>query len=531
MAVFNLADLFETVVDTVPDNEALIAGETRMTYAELESASNRLAHYLADQGLGAGDHIGLQLYNGEAYFVAMIAAYKLRAVPININYRYVAAELAYLYKNTDLKALFFEPEKSKEVAQAAPSCNDLKLFVCTGDEPIILAGQQAVTYDQALAAGRPERQFEKRSGKDLCIIYTGGTTGMPRGVMWEHEELLFAGLQGGRPGDDPLEQPEDLVDFIRDGMPYSMHTAAPLIHGSAQFACWIAIFTGGKNCLTPGPKFIPESTCRLLGDEAITVINLVGDAMARPLAETYLSGDYSAPMLGVLTSAGAVLSQSVREQLESAFPFAMIMNNFGSSESGHAGMAVSAKGAQAKFFMLGGRSKVLNPETLKECAIGETGMLATGGHLPLGYYKDPEKTDRTFRETPYGRYVLPGDFAIAEEDGTITLLGRGSVCINSGGEKIFPEEVEEAIKGQASICDAIVVALPDERWGELVTALVQLRPGLPLDEAALIAHCRQHLAAYKVPKKVFVVAEVPRHPTGKPDYTGAKKLALKRAQA
>jgi acyl-CoA synthetase (AMP-forming)/AMP-acid ligase II len=530
MPEFNLADLFEIAVDTVPDNEALVAGETRMTYAELESASNRLAHYLADQGLGAGDHIGLQLYNGEAYFVAMIAAYKLRAVPININYRYVASELAYLYENADLKALLFESDKAAAVNEAAPSCSSLKVFICTGDEAISVTGEQALTYDHALASGSPERRFEKRSGKDLCIIYTGGTTGMPRGVMWQHEELLFAGLQGGRPGDDPLEEPSQLADFIRNGMPYSMHTAAPLIHGSAQFACWIAIFTGGKNCLTPGAKFIPESSCRLLGDEAVTVINLVGDAMARPLAETYLSGDYSAPMLGVLTSAGAVLSQSVREQLESAFPFAMIMNNFGASESGHAGMAVSAKGGQAKFFMLGGRSKVLNPETLEECAIGEAGMLATGGHLPLGYYKDPDKTARTFKQTPYGRYVLPGDFAVAEEDGTITLLGRGSVCINSGGEKIFPEEVEEAIKGEASICDAIVVALPDERWGELVTALVQLRPDMLLDKAALLAYCRQQLAAYKVPKKIFVVEEIPRHPTGKPDYTGAKKMALALAQ-
>ncbi len=529
MAAFNLADLFEIVVDTVPDNDALVSGDLRMTYAELEAAANRLAHYLSDQGVGADDHVGLQLYNGHEYFIAMIAAYKLRAVPININYRYVAAELAYLYDNADLKALFFEPDLAERVGEAAAACDSLTVLIAAGPDACAVGQQQAQGFDAALAAGDAPRRFEPRSGKDLCIIYTGGTTGMPRGVMWEHDQLLFAGLQGGRPGDDPLDAPEDLVGFINDGMPYSMHTAAPLIHGSAQFACWIAIFTGGKNCLTPGSRFIPEETCRLLGDEGVTVVNLVGDAMARPFAETYLGGSYESPMLGVVTSAGAVLSQTVREQLESAFPCAMIMNNFGSSESGHAGMAVSAQGGKAKFFMLGGRTKVLHPETLEVCAVGETGMLATGGHLPRGYYKDPEKTARTFVQTPAGRFVIPGDFAVLEDDGTITMLGRGSVCINTGGEKVFPEEVEEGIKAHASISDAIVVGVADEQWGERVTGLVTLRDGHAFDEQDLIAHTRTHVAGYKTPKQFFAVAVMPRHPTGKPDYTTAKKLAAELA--
>ena len=525
MAVFNLADLFEIVVDTVPENDALVAGEIRFTYAELESVSNRLAHYLSGQGIRAGDHLGLQLYNGHEYFIAALAAYKLRAVPININYRYVAEELAYLYDNADLKALFFEPELAERVQAAVGNVDGLNIFVAAGDTDCALGQQSAIAFKTALAQGDPRRDFEKRSGKDLCIIYTGGTTGMPRGVMWEHEQLLFAGLQGGRPGDDPLENPEDLIPFIRDGMPYSMHTAAPLIHGSAQFACWIAIFTGGKNCLTPGARFIPEESCRLLGDEGITVVNLVGDAMARPFAEAYLAGDYEAPMLGVVTSAGAVLSQTVREQLEEAFPCAMIMNNFGSSESGHAGMAISAEGGQAKFFMLHGRTKVLNPDTFEECAVGETGMLATGGHLPRGYYKDPEKTARTFIQTPAGRYVIPGDFAVLEADGTITLLGRGSVCINTGGEKVFPEEVEEGIKAHPSVSDAIVVGVADDQWGQRVTSLVTIRAGYDFDERALIDHTRTKVAGYKTPKQFFPIDDMPRHPTGKPDYTTAQKLA------
>jgi acyl-CoA synthetase (AMP-forming)/AMP-acid ligase II len=529
MAVFNLADLFEIVVDTVPENDALVSGDIRYTYAELEAASNRIAHHLQAQGIVSGDHVGLQLYNGHEYFIAALAAYKLRAVPININYRYVAAELAYLYDNADLKGLFFEPELVGRVEEAVAQVAGLQVLVAAGDVDCEVGAQRATAFETALAQGHPARDFEERSGKDLCIIYTGGTTGMPRGVMWEHDQLLFAGLQGGRPGDDPLERPEDLIEFINDGMPYSMHTAAPLIHGSAQFACWIAIFTGGKNCLTPGARFIPEETCRLLGDEGVTVVNLVGDAMARPFAETYLAGEYESPMLGVVTSAGAVLSQTVREQLEEAFPCAMIMNNFGSSESGHAGMAISAAGGQAKFFMLGGRTKVLDPDTFAECSVGETGMLATGGHLPRGYYKDPEKTARTFIETPFGRYVIPGDFAVLEDDGTITLLGRGSVCINTGGEKVFPEEVEEGIKAHPSIADAIVVGIADEQWGQRVTSLVTVRPGHTVEEADLITHTRSKVAGYKTPKQFFVVQEMPRHPTGKPDYTTAQKLASEMA--
>jgi len=234
-------------------------------------------------------------------------------------------------------------------------------------------------------------------------------------------------------------------------------------------------------------------------------------------------------MLGVVTSAGAVLSQTVREQLEEAFPCAMIMNNFGSSESGHAGMAISAAGGQAKFFMLGGRTKVLDPETLAECSVGETGMLATGGHLPRGYYKDPDKTARTFIGTPVGRYVIPGDFAVLEDDGTITLLGRGSVCINTGGEKVFPEEVEEGIKAHPSIADAIVVGVADEQWGQRVTSVVTVRPGHKVKEVDLIAHTRTKVAGYKTPKQFFVVQEMPRHPTGKPDYTTAQKVAAEMA--
>ena len=519
---FNLADLFEIVVDTVPDRLALVSGSVRHTYRDLEARTNRLAQALQARGLKAGDHVGLQLYNGHQYFESMLALLKIRCVPININYRYVTEELAYLYDNADLKGLFFEAELSGQVhpaLSAAPACH-LLIHGGEGDP----GGIDASSYESVLAEGSPERDFGPRSGQDLWIIYTGGTTGMPRGVMWEHENLLFAGLQGGRPGDDPLETPEQLSEFILQGAPFTMHTAAPLIHGSAQFSSFIGMFTGGKSVLVPGASFIPEETARLLGDEGVTTVNLVGDAMGRPLAETFLTGDYKAPELFVVSSAGAVLSETVKQRLGEAFPDAMIMNNFGSSEAGHAGLAITDAGGQPKFFMLPGRTKILS-EDGRECAVGEQGKIAHCGHLPLGYYKDEEKTAATFKLIDGIRYVLPGDAGILEEDGTVTLLGRGSVCINTGGEKVFPEEVEEGLKAHEAIFDAVVVGLADDRWGQRVTALVQLRDSMHISEEDVIAHARSKVAGYKCPKQVFFVERVPRHATGKPDYKTAQRRA------
>jgi acyl-CoA synthetase (AMP-forming)/AMP-acid ligase II len=282
----NIADLFELVVDTAPDREALVCADRRFTYAELDREANRLAHFLADRGVRAGEHVGMYLYNGHEYLVAMLATFKIRAVPVNVNYRYVEEELEYLLNDSDLVALFYQRELSDRLAAVQKNTPKVRVLVEVDDasaarEPL----PGAVRYDDALASSKPERGFEPRSGKDIYIIYTGGTTGMPKGVMWRHEDVLYAGLQGGNPGGTPIERGEELADVVRNGMCLTFLPAAPLIHGAAEWASIIAFFGGGKCVLQRGKSFDPKIVARLIKDEKVNTVTLVGDAMARPLAE------------------------------------------------------------------------------------------------------------------------------------------------------------------------------------------------------------------------------------------------------
>jgi acyl-CoA synthetase (AMP-forming)/AMP-acid ligase II/acyl-coenzyme A thioesterase PaaI-like protein len=522
---FNLADLFESVADLIPDREALISGKQRLTYARLEERANRLANWLRARGVGAGDHVGLYLYNGHEYIEALLAAFKLRAVPININYRYVEGELRYLCSNADLVALLYQPELRARVDGVAGDLPKLRLRLAVGDE-----------YEAALASSSPARDFPQRSGDDLYIIYTGGTTGLPRGVMWRHEDVFFAGLQGGNPGGEPLQSPAELAPLAESGFRALTYLpAAPFIHGAAQWAALIGLNGGGKVVISPGPHFDAKRVCRLLGEEQVTALTLVGDAMARPLADA-LAADATVDTssLMVIASAGAILSRSVQDELQARLPSTMILNNFGATETGHQGNAAGQSGARPRFFF-DGTTAVLD-ENLRPLppGSGAIGKVARRGRIPVGYYNDPEKTAATFLTIDGERWVMPGDLATVEEDGSITVLGRGAVCINSGGEKIFPEEVEEALKAHPAVLDAVVVGVPDARWGERVAALVQPRPDadptqLTLKE--LDAHLRPRIAGYKVPRELHVVAEVVRHPSGKPDYRWAKAEAQSRQAA
>jgi len=525
---FNIADLIECVVDAEPDRVALACGAATMTYRALDQQANRLAHHWSSQGVGAGDHVGLHLYNGTEYVVGLLAALKIRAVPININYRYVEDELRYLFDNADLKGLVYQRELGDRVAGAAAAVDTLEHLIAVDDGSGAPLVEGATLWEHALESGSAERDFAPRSGEDLYIIYTGGTTGMPRGVMWRHEDLLFAGLQGANPGDDDIERPEQLGEILRAGRePLNILPAAPLIHGSAQFSAWISMFSAGTVALIPGSSFKPKAACELIAAHGINVINLVGDAMAIPLADELEAGDYDTDTLYAIASAGAVLSSSVKERLQACLPDAMMLNNYGASETGHQGVAIDGPGGRARFYMHGDDTAVLNEKTLEPVALGEVGKLARKGSIPLGYYGDPEKTAATFKTDANGvRWVLPGDFATIDDEGMMTLLGRGSVCINSGGEKVYPEEVEEAFKSHASVFDAVVVGVPDERWGERVTALVRLREGHSVSDEALRDHCRTKVAGYKTPKVVFVVDDIARQPTGKPDYKWAKARAI-----
>jgi acyl-CoA synthetase (AMP-forming)/AMP-acid ligase II len=524
---FNIADLFESLVDVVPQRTAVVCGARRLTFAELDARANRFANALTARGVKAGDHVGLYLFNSTEFLEAMLGAFKIRAVPININYRYVEDELRYLFQSADLVALVYQAEFSSRVEAVAPSVATLRLLVSVDDGGGHAPG--AVAYDALLAESEPERRFGPRSPDDIYMIYTGGTTGMPRGVMWRQEDVFFAGLQGGNPGGPHLERPEELaVNALANTDPLTFLPAAPFIHGAAQWAALIGLFGGGKVVLIPGRSFDATLAGKLVADERVTTMTLVGDAMARPLADALKAqqGTLDLSSLMVISSAGAILSDAVRDDLQAVLPDAMILNSFGASETGHQGtMYPGAPAGQITFYMddsntvLGDDLRPLTPGS------GAMGRLARRGRLPIGYYNDPVKTAATFLSIDGERWVVPGDLATIEEDGRITIFGRGAMCINTGGEKVFPEEVESALKAHPDVLDAVVVGVPDERWGQRVAAVIQPRPGRAVTLAMVDAHCRTKVAGYKVPREVHLVEVMLRHPSGKPDYRWASTIA------
>ena len=319
-AIFNIADLFESLADAIPERTAVVSGARRLTFAELDTRANRLADVLRARGVGPGHHVGLHLYNGSEFVESMLAAFKLRAVPINLNYRYVAAELRYLCENADLVAVITQRELLPVIAEAARGLPAASTVLAVDDgSGVTVPGLEARDYEEAIASGRPERSFGPRSGDDLYIVYTGGTTGMPKGVMWRHEDVFFAGLQGGRPGGDPVTHPAEVVEHARDPDNMMMiMPAAPFIHGAAQWGAWISLFTGGKVVIQPGRSFDAARVCELIGEEKVTTITLVGDAMARPIADALAApgASYDMSSLIAIASAGAVLSPAVRDQLQ-----------------------------------------------------------------------------------------------------------------------------------------------------------------------------------------------------------------------
>jgi acyl-CoA synthetase (AMP-forming)/AMP-acid ligase II len=536
---FNIADLFESLVDAIPEREAVACGSQRLTFAELDERANRLAHYLAARGVGTGDHVGMYLFNCAEFLEGMLAAFKIRAVPVNINYRYVEDELRYLIDNGDLVALIHQGEFAPIIASVRDDFPALQTLIHVADESgADCAAIGSVPYEEAIAEGSPKRDFPERSDDDLYIIYTGGTTGMPKGVMWRHGDVFFAGLQGGNPGGEPISRPEELADNARKADPPLVSMpVAPFIHGAAQWAALIAMFGGGKVVLCPGRSMQPKLVWELVEREKVNLLTIVGDAMARPLAAVLNDphAAYDTSSLIVIGSAGAVFSESVKDELRQRLANTMFVDAFGSTESGHTGSMTatrSASGSGHPRFAMTDNVTVLD-ENLRpiEPGSGIMGMLARTGRLPVGYYKDPEKTAKTFVEVDGRRYVIPGDMATIDADGMVTVFGRGSVCINSGGEKIFPEEVEEVLKAHPEIEDAIVVGVPDERWGQRVAAVVQPRTGTQPTPDALDTHCRQHIAGYKVPRDIHFVDQVSRQPSGKPDYKWAKEVATGRLGA
>jgi acyl-CoA synthetase (AMP-forming)/AMP-acid ligase II len=557
---YNIADLFEYAVDAVPERVGFVVEDERMTYAELEAAANRTAHHLLDQGVGPGDHIGIYGANSRQWVLAMLAAFKIRAVPINVNYRYVEDELLYLLDNADLVALVFDRALAPRVAAVRDRAPKLRHLLHVADPPGVdpadpaaststagstdqadvekaLTALGSVDFDDAIAGASPERGFDERSADDLYVLYTGGTTGMPKGVVWRHEDVFMA-LGGGIDAytNEPVAHDHVLAEkAVANDNPLVSLCLPPLMHGAAQWSLMRFLFEGGTSVLVR--RFDPHDAWRRVQQHGINNMMMTGDAMARPLIEALEELDAAGEELDlsslfVAASTAAVFSPAVKDRFYARLPDIMIVEAIGSTETGSNGLMMVEKGATE---MKGGprvkpgRDAVVLDDDLNELAPGsETlGRLARRGNMPIGYYKDEEKTRATFVTGANGRrYVLAGDMARIEADGTITLLGRGSACVNTGGEKVFPEEVEAALKAHPAVFDALVVGVPDERWGQKVAAVVQLRPGEGLTLEELGAHCRTRLAGYKVPRQLTLVDAVYRSPSGKPDYPWAQRVAV-----
>ncbi|MEI5007219.1 acyl-CoA synthetase [Streptomyces sp. PmtA] len=532
---YNLADLFESVVDVVPDREALLyldhpgtGAERRLTYAQLDAAANRIAHHLADAGLKPGEHLGLHLYNGVEYLQTVLGCLKARLVPVNVNYRYVEEELVYLYRDADLAALVFDAEFTGRVAAALPRTEKLRHLVRVGAPGRDAPDLACTAFPDAEASGSPERGFGARSADDQFIIYTGGTTGMPKGVMWRQEDLFFAGLGGGAPTGEPVKRPEELAERVAaggDGITF--FPTPPLMHGTSTLTSFIGFGFGQRVVLHR--KYVPEEVLRTIERERVTSVSLVGDAMLRPLVDA-LNGPLKGTDLSSLfsvSSSGAIMSETVREQFRALAPQVMLLDNFGSSESGFNGTATEDSGPGKGFRLrVNHRTQVVDPVTHEPVAVGEPGRIAQRGHVPLGYYNDPAKTAETFFRRGDERWVLLGDMATVDEEGVVTVLGRGSQCINTGGEKVYPEEVEQALKAHPDVYDALVAGVPDPKWGNHVAAVVQLREGAPaLDLESVQAHCRSRLAGYKIPRQLVLAPAIQRSPSGKADYRWARAVA------
>ncbi len=534
---FNLADLFEAAVDAYPEREYLVANGERRTYAQMEARANQLAHFFAERGIGPGDHVGIYSYNSVEWVETAWAVFKLRAVWININYRYVKDELRYLLTNADLKAIVHQREFSPLVTTLLPELPDLRHVVVVEDGTTVEPTPGAIAYEDALAGQSDVRDFGPRSGEDFYILYTGGTTGMPKGVVWHHKDVFYA-LGGGTEPTTNTRITDPTAMVAKGAGGHMTHLPiAPLMHGATQWCVMGQSFVGSKIVLMA--KFDPHEVWRLVDDEGVNSVMITGDAMGKPLVESLDDPgfDHKLTSLLAVVSSAALFSAPVKDDFFAHLPNIAITDAIGSSEGGNNGMTMVTAGNTAMksgpTVHLLGATVVFDENLVQvEPGSGVIGKIARSGDIPQGYYNDPKKTAEVFVDVGGTRYVMPGDYATVEADGSITLLGRGSIVINSGGEKIFPEEVESAVRSHPDVMDAIVCGAPDERWGQTVAAIIQPRIGHEAPSLeAIQEHCREAIAGYKVPRRLHVVETVERSPSGKPDYQWAATIVNAGAEA
>ena len=541
---FDLSTVFRTVAEAIPDQTVLIWRDLRLTYAQMDARIDGVAHYLVSRGLGchierdrlAGhqsgqDHVGLYMRNGNEYLEAMVAGYRARVAPFNVNFRYVEEELLYLLTDSGARALIYSSEFAPAVQAIRDRLPDLQVLIQVADDSgnALLPG--AVDYESITATPEPADGMPTPDGDDLYILYTGGTTGMPKGVLWRQHDIFMSAM-GGRPftGGPELNIYQDLIDQVVAGAGLrSFLVLPPLMHGAAQWGVFNTISAGGWVAVPEDvTHFNADAILRLAERERVLSIPVVGDAMARPLVDQIEKGDYDLSGLMALTNGGAPLSPTVRERLLTALPNLIIMDAVGASESGAQMTSIATKGAdvQAATFTPMADTTVVAVDFSRVLEPGDgEGWLARRVFVPLGYLGDADKTARTFPTIDGVRFSIPGDKARYLADGRIELLGRDSVTINSGGEKIFAEEVERAIASHPSVYDVVVAGRPSERWGNEVVAIVQLAQGKTATDEELIEACRPHIAQYKFPKAFVRTDQVVRSPAGKADYRWAKALA------
>ena len=535
---FNAADIFEGVVDRVPDREAIVHGSTRLTYKELDARSNKAANALKKLGIKKGSHIGIYAFNCVEWLEIMLGAYKLCAIPININYRYVEEELKYLIDNADMEAIFYHKQFSNKLENIKSHLPLLKDFICieddSGEDDVI---DKSFNFEDLIANEDESRLDVDRSGDDKYILYTGGTTGMPKGVVWRMEDVLMT-LGGGIDAvtGEKYPTPEAFADKCLQDQTIAL-ALAPFMHGGAQWQSFNSFFSGWKLIINDQVSFDADYVWEVVAKEKVMNLTIMGDAMGRPLCDALpraIEKGLDLSSLFVLSSTASVFSASIKDTILEYLPNLFLIDAVGSSETGATGVNIHTKDGKLKDsgggpkFTKPNFSEILNLDTKEVIPPSDTetiGYLARKGHVPVAYYKDEEKSKKTFIEVGGVRYSIPGDMAKYEEDGQMTLLGRGSVSINSGGEKIFPEEVEMALKAHPNIFDCLVVGVKDDRWGQKVVAVIQRRENdeLSLDDIKDVAS--KYIASYKIPKEIVFSELIERAPSGKPNYQWAQEFA------
>jgi acyl-CoA synthetase (AMP-forming)/AMP-acid ligase II len=526
---WNFADVWEVVAETLPDAPALVQGERRRSWAEIDQRADGLARALLELGVGAQDKVAQYLYNCPEYLESVFGTFKAGLVPVNTNYRYGDDELVYLWDNADAVTVVFHGAFSERIDGLRSRLPRIKawLWVDDGSGP---CPDWAVDYEDA-AKSASERVTPPwgRSGDDLYLLYTGGTTGMPKGVMWRQDDL-FAALNAAAPikHDEDAGLPGVPAALQGDGPVFL--PACPLMHGTGAFPAFSALGVGGSVVLLTGRTFDPDEFLSTVAAERVGLTSIVGDAFAKPILRALdeTPGRWDISSLGVVISSGVMWSEPTKQGLLRHHPGMLLVDSFASSEALGMGRSISGTEGRARTarFALGRNARVIAEDGRDVVpGSGEVGLLAVRGRNPVGYYKDPEKTAQTFRTIEGARYSIPGDNATVDADGTLRVLGRGSVCINTGGEKVFPEEVEEVLKLHPAVRDAIAVGIPDERFGEAICAVVEVGPDATLEGDELAAHVKDRLASYKAPRHVVVVDTIGRAANGKADYGRLRTMA------